>query len=93
MTHRLEQAISALQNLPEPEQDAMATLILDQITDDLAWDEALRDRRISWRKLPAKRVRTWPRGEFAAYQPADREFATDRRFPVGRRGPDGRRSF
>ena len=40
MTHRLEQAISALQKLPEPEQDAMATLILDQITDDSAWDEA-----------------------------------------------------
>ena len=40
MTHRLEQAISALQKLPEPEQDAMATLILEQITDDSAWDEA-----------------------------------------------------
>ena len=40
MTHRLEQAISALQKLPEPEQDAMATLILDQISDDSAWDEA-----------------------------------------------------
>jgi hypothetical protein len=40
MTHRLEQTISALQKLPEPEQDAMATLILYQITDDSACDEA-----------------------------------------------------
>jgi hypothetical protein len=40
MTHRLEQAISALQKLPEPAQDAIATLILDQISDDMAWDEA-----------------------------------------------------
>jgi hypothetical protein len=40
MTQRLEQAILELQRLPEPAQDAIAKLILDQITDDLVWDDA-----------------------------------------------------
>jgi hypothetical protein len=40
MTQRLERAILELQKLPEPAQDAIAALILEQITDDSAWDEA-----------------------------------------------------
>jgi hypothetical protein len=40
MTQRLEQAISELAKLPEPAQDAIATLILDQLADDLAWDDS-----------------------------------------------------
>ena len=40
MTQRLELAISELQKLPEPAQDAIATLIMAEITDDFAWDEA-----------------------------------------------------
>jgi hypothetical protein len=40
MTQRLEQAISELAKLPEPAQDAIATFILDQIADDVAWDDA-----------------------------------------------------
>jgi hypothetical protein len=40
MTQRLEQAIRELEKLPEQAQDAIAALILEQIADDHAWDEA-----------------------------------------------------
>jgi len=40
MTQRLEQAIAEAQKLPGPAQDAIAALILEQIADDHAWDEA-----------------------------------------------------
>jgi hypothetical protein len=40
MTQQLERAISELKKLPEPAQDAIATLILEQIADETAWDDA-----------------------------------------------------
>ncbi len=40
MTQLLERAIAEVRNLPEPEQDALAALILAQIADDRLWDEA-----------------------------------------------------
>lgn len=40
MTQLLENAIAAVRKLPAPDQDAIAALILEQIADDHAWDEA-----------------------------------------------------
>ena len=40
MTEFLECAIARLQALPESEQDAIASLILEEIEDDRRWDEA-----------------------------------------------------
>jgi hypothetical protein len=40
MTQLLQQAVAEIQKLPAPEQDAMATLILDELADDRRWDEA-----------------------------------------------------
>lgn len=40
MTNLLEQAIAELQKLPETEQDAMAALILEELADEQAWNEA-----------------------------------------------------
>ncbi len=40
MTQLLEHAIDEVRKLLAPEQDAIARLILDQIADDRAWDEA-----------------------------------------------------
>ena len=40
MTRLLESAIDEARKLADPEQDAIAALILDQINDDRAWDEA-----------------------------------------------------
>ncbi len=40
MTRLLERAITEIQNLPPTDQDAIASLILEEIADDRRWDEA-----------------------------------------------------
>jgi hypothetical protein len=40
MTQLLEQALTEIKKLPEPEQDAIATLILDEIADERRWQES-----------------------------------------------------
>ena len=40
MTDLLERAIARLQTLPASEQDAIASMILEELEDDLRWDEA-----------------------------------------------------
>ncbi|MCF2970915.1 hypothetical protein L1047_06870 [Synechococcus sp. Nb3U1] len=40
MTELLERAIARLQALPESEQDAIAAMILEELEDDLRWDES-----------------------------------------------------
>lgn len=39
MTQLLEKAITEVSKLPEEEQDAIATLILDEIIDEQQWDQ------------------------------------------------------
>jgi hypothetical protein len=40
MTQLLEQALTAVRELPEAEQDAIAALILDELADEKRWDAA-----------------------------------------------------
>lgn len=40
MTELLEQAIARLKTLPTDKQDAIATLILEEIEDERRWDES-----------------------------------------------------
>ncbi|NJN85836.1 MAG: hypothetical protein HC881_05380 [Leptolyngbyaceae cyanobacterium SL_7_1] len=40
MTKLLEQAIARLKTLPTDEQDAIATLILEELDDEQRWDES-----------------------------------------------------
>ncbi|MEB3294163.1 MAG: hypothetical protein VKJ24_13470 [Synechococcales bacterium] len=40
MTELLERAIAKLKNLPASEQDAVASIILEELEDDRRWDEA-----------------------------------------------------
>jgi hypothetical protein len=40
MTELLERAIAKLQTLPESEQNAIASIILDEIEDERRWDKA-----------------------------------------------------
>ncbi|MBE9136158.1 hypothetical protein IQ254_02900 [Nodosilinea sp. LEGE 07088] len=40
MTELLERAIARLQALPESEQNAIASIILEEIEDERRWDEA-----------------------------------------------------
>ena len=39
MTELLERAIARLKTLPVDEQDAIASMILEELEDDLRWDE------------------------------------------------------
>lgn len=40
MTERLEQAIAQLKTLPTDKQDAIATLILEELEEEQRWDES-----------------------------------------------------
>ncbi|MBW4444259.1 MAG: hypothetical protein KME10_24140 [Plectolyngbya sp. WJT66-NPBG17] len=40
MTERLEQAIAQLKTLPTEKQDAIATLILEELEEDQQWDKS-----------------------------------------------------
>ena len=39
MTQLLQRAIKEIQDLPETEQDAIASIILDELADEKLWDE------------------------------------------------------
>ena len=39
MTQRLEKAVTEIEKLSAAEQDAIAAVILDEITDERRWDE------------------------------------------------------
>lgn len=54
MTVLLEQAIAAAQKLPEPEQDAIAELILDELTDQRRWDDNFARTQAQLARLAAK---------------------------------------
>ena len=54
MTQLLEQAIAEVQKLPGPAQDSIAALILEQIADDHAWDEAFARSQDQLARLAAK---------------------------------------
>jgi hypothetical protein len=40
MTQLLQKAMTEIERLPAPEQDAIAAMILDEIADERLWDEA-----------------------------------------------------
>jgi hypothetical protein len=54
MTQLLEQALSEVKKLPEPEQDAIATLILDELADERRWQESFARSQDQLARLAAK---------------------------------------
>ena len=54
MTQLLEQALAEVRKLPEPDQDAIATLILEELADENRWDEAFARSQDQLAKLAAK---------------------------------------
>ena len=40
MTQLMQKALAEIKKLPEAEQDAIAAVILEEIADELRWDEA-----------------------------------------------------
>jgi hypothetical protein len=56
MTQLLEKAMAEVQKLPDPAQDAIATMILDELADERRWDEAFARSQDQLARL-AERVR------------------------------------
>ncbi len=53
MTKLLERAVEKVKVLPESEQDAIATLILEELEDDARWDNAFARTQDSLARLAA----------------------------------------
>ncbi len=54
MTKLLQQALTEVQKLSEPEQDAIASLILDEMVDEQRWDQAFARSQEQLSKLAEK---------------------------------------
>src|SRR3954470_944259 len=54
MTVLLEQALAKVQTLPQPEQDAIASLILDELADEQRWTDSFARSQDQLAKLAAK---------------------------------------
>jgi hypothetical protein len=54
MSQLLEQALTEVRKLPEPEQDAIASLILDELADERRWQEGFARSQDQLASLAAK---------------------------------------
>lgn len=54
MTQLLQQALTEVQKLPEREQDAIASLILDELADERRWQESFARSQSQLSRLAAK---------------------------------------
>jgi hypothetical protein len=54
MTQLLEQALNEVKKLPEPEQDAIASLILEELADEERWQESFARSQDQLARLAAK---------------------------------------
>lgn len=54
MTELLEQAIAKLKTLPASEQDALAAMIMEEIEDEIRWDEAFANSQDALAQLASK---------------------------------------
>jgi hypothetical protein len=63
MTQRLEQVIAQLKTLPMDKQDAIATLILEELEDDQQWDESFARSPDLLAKLAAEAMAEYRAGE------------------------------
>ena len=56
MTKLLEKAVTEVKKLPDPEQDAIAELILEEIKDEALWDKAFEKSQDALAKLAAEAI-------------------------------------
>lgn len=69
MTQLLQRALAEVQKLSEPEQDAIATLILDELVDEHRWETAFANSQDKLSELAAK-----VRGDILAGRVSDQGF-------------------
>lgn len=69
MTDLLERAIARLQTLSEREQDAIASIILEEIEDEQRWDKAFSRSPDTLAKLAASAIAEYHAGETQELDP------------------------
>jgi hypothetical protein len=69
MTELLESVIAKLQTLPEREQDAIASIILEEIEDERRWDDAFSRSSRVLTKLAASAMAEYHAGETQELDP------------------------
>jgi hypothetical protein len=69
MTERLEQAIAQLKTLPTDKQDAIATLILEELEDDQQWDDSFARSPDLLAKLAAEAMAEYGAGKTQELDP------------------------
>jgi hypothetical protein len=69
MTELLERAIARLKTLPASEQDAIAAMILEELEDDLRWDEAFSRSPDILAKLAANAMAEYDAGKTQELDP------------------------
>jgi hypothetical protein len=69
MTERLEQAIAQLKTLPTDKQDAIATLILEELEEEQRWDESFARSPDLLAKLAAEAMAEYRAGKTQELDP------------------------
>jgi hypothetical protein len=69
MTERLEQVIARLKILPTDKQDAIATLILEELEDDQRWDDSFAHSPDLLAKLSAEAMAEYRAGKTQELDP------------------------
>ena len=63
MTELLEQAIAKIKNLPESEQDTIATIILEELEDETKWDKSFANSQDLLASLAGEAMEEYAAGE------------------------------
>lgn len=63
MTKLLEKAVEKAKNLPDSEQDAIASIILEELEDEVRWEEKFSASKDALAKLAAEAMEEDERGE------------------------------
>lgn len=62
MTELLNQAVALIKNLPDNEQDAIATIILEELEDEMKWEQAFSDSQDVLAELAAEAMTEYRAG-------------------------------
>jgi len=69
MTELLKRAIAKLKTLPTSDQDAIAAMILEELKDEIRWDEAFARSRDALAKLAATAMAEYRAGKTQELDP------------------------
>ena len=69
MTKLLERAVEKVKALPDSEQDAIATLILEELEDEVRWDESFARTQDKLAKLAADALAEHQAGKTSELDP------------------------